>query len=251
VVVLPARTQRGEQTRAAIFAAALDLFRGRGYEATTMRAIAQRAGVSLGSSYHYFPTKGHLVLEFYRHVHSLHRAASEPILARERDLSARLRGVIRAVVMTCEPFHDVAASIFATVADPASPLNAFGAEAAALREAVIGLYAEVVVGADAAVQEDVASELPRLLWLYQMGVLYFWMLDRSPGRLRTLEVIDETTDLIVRLLALANLPPLRRSRRRLLALVRSVADEMPLFPYPAEGENKPHAKRGQRCGGSY
>src|SRR5262249_2367368 len=66
-------TGRGEQTRAAIFAAALALFQERGYEATTMRAIAERAGVSLGSSYHYYPSKSHLVLEFYRHVHERHQ----------------------------------------------------------------------------------------------------------------------------------------------------------------------------------
>ena len=39
-------TRRAEQTRAAIVEAALELFRDRGYEATTMRAIAQRAGFS-------------------------------------------------------------------------------------------------------------------------------------------------------------------------------------------------------------
>jgi AcrR family transcriptional regulator len=221
-------TERGESTRAAIFGAALDLFRERGYEATTMRAIAERAGVSLGSSYHYFPSKSHLVLEFYAHVHRLHQAATAPVLARERDLGARLRGTIRALVMTCEPFHDVSGSIFSTVADPASPLNAFGAEAAALRDAVIEMYAEVVGGAETRLPDDVAVELPRLLWLYQMGVLYFWMLDASPGRLRTLEVIDETADLITRLLALANLPPLRRSRQRLLALVRGIAEDVPI-----------------------
>ena len=223
----PARTPRGEQTRAAIFGAALELFQERGYEATTMRAIAERAGVSLGSSYHYFPSKSHLVLAFYRQVHERHQAASEPVLARERDLTARLRGVIRAAVMTCEPFHDVSASIFSTVADPASPLNAFGAEARALRDEVIALYARVVDGSDSRLPADLASELPRLLWLYQMGVLYFWMLDASPGRLRTLEVVDETCDLIVRLVSLADLPPLRRSRRRLLALVRGVAEDVP------------------------
>jgi AcrR family transcriptional regulator len=221
-----ARTPRGEQTRVAIFTAALGLFRERGYEATTMRAIAERAGVSLGSSYHYFPSKSHLVLEFYRHVHGLHQAACAPILARERELGARLRGVIRAVVMTCEPFHDVSASIFSTVADPASPLNAFGAEARALREEVIALYARVLDGSDARVPDDLAAELPTLLWLYQMGVLYFWMLDTSAGRLRTLEVVDETSDLIVRLISLANLPPLRRSRQRLLALVRAIGEDL-------------------------
>ncbi len=224
--MLPAPTPRGEQTRAAVFEAALALFTERGYEATTMRAIAQRAGVSLGSSYHYFPSKAHLVLEFYRHVHDLHVAAAAPILARDRDLGARLRGVIRAIVMTCEPFHDVAASIFSTVADPSSALNAFGEAARPLRRDVIALYAEVVEGSEARLPPDVAEELPRLLWLYQMGVLYFWMLDTSPGRLRTLEVVDETSDLIVRVLSLANLPPLRKSRRRLLDLVRGIAEEI-------------------------
>src|SRR5437016_7652223 len=145
-----------------------------------MRTIAERAGVSLGSSYHYFPSKGHLVLEFYRHLHALHAAAAAPVLARERELGARLRGVIRAAVMTCEPYHDVSASIFSTVADPSSPLNAFSDESRPLRDEVVGLYALVVEGSDARVPPDVAAELPRLLWLYTMGVLYFWMLDASP-----------------------------------------------------------------------
>ncbi|HKA12517.1 MAG TPA: TetR family transcriptional regulator, partial [Candidatus Dormibacteraeota bacterium] len=46
-MALGARTDRGEHTRTAVFTAALELFRERGYEATTMRAIAGRAGVSL------------------------------------------------------------------------------------------------------------------------------------------------------------------------------------------------------------
>ncbi len=220
-----AKTERGEQTRRTVFMAALALFRQHGYEATTMRAIADRAGVSLGSSYYYFPSKAHLVLEFYRHVHDLHVAACAPVLAREHDLRARLRGVIRAIVMTCEPFHDVAASIFSTVADPSSHLNAFSAAAQPLRNEVIELYSQVVSGSELKLPPDLAAVLPRLLWLYQMGILYFWMLDASPGRLGTLEVIDETTDLIVGILGLANLPPLRKSRQRLLALVQAIAQE--------------------------
>ena len=219
------RTAKGGQTRAAIFEAALELFRAHGYEATTMRAIARRAGVSLGSSYHYFPSKEHLVLEFYRHLHVLHREACLPVLAREKRLVPRLRGVIRAIVMTCEPFHEIAGSIFATVADPKSPLNPFAADSAALRDEVIGFYAQVVAGSDAKVSEDLAAELPRLLWLYQMGILYFWIMDPSPGRLQTLEVIDETAELIGQLIRLSALPVLRKSRQRVLALVESVVSQ--------------------------
>jgi AcrR family transcriptional regulator len=220
-----ARTRKGEQTRAAIFGAALSLFQESGYQATTMRAIAEQAGVSLGNSYHYFPSKGHLVLEFYAYTQRLHRQACASILARERDLAARLRGVVRALVVTCEPFHAVAGSIFSTVADPASPLNPFGPDSSELREMSFDLYREVLNGSDARIPADVATDLPRLLWLYQMGVLYFWILDGSPGRLRTLEMVDETSDLIVRLLAAANLPMLKRSRRRALALVRGIVQD--------------------------
>ena len=221
-IVLP-KTRKGENSRAAILNAALDLFQERGYETTTMRAIADLAGVSLGGSYHYFPSKEHLVLEFYRHTHELHLVAIAPLLAREKDLGSRLRGTVRAVVITCEPFHAVAGSIFSTVANPSSPLNPFGGAARPLREEVVALYAEVVKGSDARIPADIAEMLPLTLWLYQMAILYFWIFDRSPGRLRTLEVIDETTELIVRLLGLANLPVLRGSRKRILGLVRSVA----------------------------
>src|SRR5437763_575500 len=164
------------------------------------------AGFSLGGSYHYFPSKEHLVLEFYRHTHGLHLAAITPMLTREKDLTARLRGTVRAVVVTCEPFHAVAGSIFSTVANPASPLNPFGGPARPLRDEVVALYAEVVKGSDARIAADIAEMLPLTLWLYQMAILYLWIFDSSPGRLRTLEVIDATSELIVRLLGLANLP---------------------------------------------
>src|SRR5260370_11548213 len=148
VAIEPHRNKRGETSRAAIFGAALDLFQERGYEATTMRAIADRAGVSLGSSYHYFASKEHLVLEFYRHTHELHIAVVTPLLSREKDLGARLKGVIRAVVVTCEPFHDAAGSIFSSGAHPSNPANPFGATARPPRAQGVGMYAELVRGSD-------------------------------------------------------------------------------------------------------
>src|SRR5438105_7796671 len=119
-----------------------------------MRTIADRAGVSLGSSYHYFPSKEHLVLEFYRNTHELHAAAIAPLLSREKDLATRLRGTVRAVVVTCEPFHAVAGSIFSTVANPSSPLNPFGGAAKPRRDDVVELYRHVVSGSGARIPKD-------------------------------------------------------------------------------------------------
>ena len=48
---------KGEQTRALILETAMRLFQERGYDKTTMRAIAAEAGVSVGNAYYYYAGK--------------------------------------------------------------------------------------------------------------------------------------------------------------------------------------------------
>lgn len=51
------RAQRRARTRQVIFEAALTLFGNRGFDATTIKQIAELAGVSQRTIFHYFPTK--------------------------------------------------------------------------------------------------------------------------------------------------------------------------------------------------
>jgi len=67
---------KGEQTRTAIIDAALALFEDRGFEATTMRAIADRAGVSVANAYYYFSSKDDPLPGFYPPPPHLHRVES-------------------------------------------------------------------------------------------------------------------------------------------------------------------------------
>ncbi|ODQ89699.1 TetR family transcriptional regulator [Mycolicibacterium holsaticum] len=48
--------------RDAILAAVLTIARSGGYEAVRMRAVAERAGMAVGSLYRYFPSKTHLLV---------------------------------------------------------------------------------------------------------------------------------------------------------------------------------------------
>ena len=57
----PLRTQRKTQSRAKFFEAARELFSVDGYEATTMDAIASRAGLHVQTLYRHFPTKTEMV----------------------------------------------------------------------------------------------------------------------------------------------------------------------------------------------
>jgi AcrR family transcriptional regulator len=200
---------KGEQTRARILETALALFREQGYEGTTMRAIAAAAGVAVGNAYYYFPSKEHLIQEFYRRTHVEHLAACSGVLAGERDFKARLLGVMRTKVDTIAPYHRFAGVLFKTAADPASPLNPWSPESAPLRREATALFGEVAAGSGLRLGRDLRAALPALLWTYHMGVILYWIHDTSPGCSRTYRLVDGSVDLIVRLVALARLPPLR------------------------------------------
>jgi AcrR family transcriptional regulator len=51
------REEKSERSRRAVLDAALQLFSHQGYQATSVRDIADRAGVSTGNLYHHFPDK--------------------------------------------------------------------------------------------------------------------------------------------------------------------------------------------------
>src|SRR5438874_948120 len=55
-----------EQKEELILAAALDLFVDRGFHGTNVPSVAERAGVSPGTIYHYFSSKEELVNVLYR-----------------------------------------------------------------------------------------------------------------------------------------------------------------------------------------
>lgn len=221
----PTKTPKGEQTRDLILKSALELLEDHGYEKTTMRAIAKRAGVSLGNAYHYFASKEYLIQAFYHQLHDAHLAAIKPALETETRFKERLMAVMKLKISTLEPYHQFAGVLFKTAADPQSPLNPFAPESAPVRRDSIKLFEDLVVGARTRVPADLRAELPYLLWLYHVGVILFWIHDSSARRMRTYRMIDRTVDLLDRLLTLASNPLMRPVRKRTLSLVRELRED--------------------------
>jgi AcrR family transcriptional regulator len=212
----PIRREKGERTRGRILDAALDLFRDQGYESTTMRAIAEAAGVAVGNTYHYFPSKDHLVQAFYERVHVDRVEAARDPLAGERELRRRIAVAMQARLDVVRPYHAVSATLFRTAADPRSPLNPFSAASEPTRRACIEFWREVVDGSGARLAQDVRAALPHLLWLYELGIIFFWLHDPTPGQRRTDDFVADTIEAMMRMLSLANLPGIRAVRRRML-----------------------------------
>jgi len=217
------RSSKGEQTRELILATALRLFREQGYDATTMRAIAAEAGVSVGNAYYYFDSKEHLIQAFYDDIGRQHRAAAGPALADRRDLAARLRISLRTHLDVMAPYHDFAGGFFKTAADPKSPLSPFSSESTPARKEEVDFCAALVDGSDAKIPEGLREELPDLLWLYHMGVVLYWVHDSGEGATKTYELVDRTVPLVVRLIGLARVPGFRSVVDDVVGLVKHLS----------------------------
>ncbi len=224
------------------------LFRRDGFEGTTMRAVAKEAGVSVDAYYYFSSSKEHLIQAFYDSLQEEHAAAAEEVLAAGTSFAERLEGVLLAWLDVAEPNHEFATPFFKNAADPESPLSPFSEESAPAREASIALFERVVDGADVKLAPAVRRELPVLLWLLQMGVVLFWVYDRSPGQARSRALVTGMVPVIHRLVRARPAPrhPARRRRRRRRR--RGARPVRTPRPADATGRGRPPSPRGTRPG---
>jgi AcrR family transcriptional regulator len=210
---------KAARTRALILETALRLFRERGYEETTMRAIATEAGVSVGNAYYYFQSKEHLIQAFYDRAYLEHEAAIRDLLDGYTDLERRMVATIEAWLDVMEPYRAFAATFFKNAADPASPLSPFSVESAPARNASIDLWRGVIEGSNTEIADAMRDELPELLWLYFMGIVLFWVHDPSDLAARTRLLTRRTAPMVVRGITLAQLPVMQATVSDLVALL--------------------------------
>ncbi|MEU4037192.1 TetR/AcrR family transcriptional regulator [Streptomyces collinus] len=200
---------KSEQTRALILETAMRLFQERGYDKTTMRAIAKEAGVSVGNAYYYFAGKEHLIQGFYDRIAAEHQVAVREVLDRETDLEARLAGVLTAWLTIAEPYHEFAVQFFKNAADPDSPLSPFSPESEHAREQALSVHRELLAGSKSKVAPELRDVLPELMWLSQMGLVLYWIFDRTEGRERSYRLARRGARLTARGVALARFRVLR------------------------------------------
>lgn len=104
----PRRTPRQARSQAlveAILEATARVLAQRGYAGTNTNLVAERAGVSVGSVYQYFPNKDSLVTALHeRHAAQMYRAIDNVLAARQ---PRSLRGHVEAMVHALLAAHRV------------------------------------------------------------------------------------------------------------------------------------------------
>jgi len=221
----PKPPNKAEITGHKILEAALNLFRTEGFEETTMREIAAAAGVATGAAYYYYPSKDAIVLAFYERSCVEMQSRIEAAVAQAPDnLEGRLKALIQAKLDYFAPYRGVLRALLKNGADPAHPLSPFAETNKSIRDTDIAWFRKILRDCGTRVPKDLEPHLPDVLWMFQMGVIYFWVTDDSHGQRRTSRLLVLGTKVVATLLRIAGLPltkPLRKVAIELIETVKS------------------------------
>lgn len=207
-----------EETRRQILDTALALFRERGLDQTTIRDIANRAGLSLGATYYYFKSKEAIVGAYYDYVQREHQVRAREAFARGGTLRERLRAALHTKIDIVKADRPLLRALFRYGGEPDHPLSWFGPATRDQRDLCAGVFAEAIAGEK--FPDDVKEAAPTLLWTLHMGILLYFLYDDSPNERRTRKLIDAAVNFVVDVKRIAVSPFLRPMRRKVFTILR-------------------------------
>jgi AcrR family transcriptional regulator len=205
-----------ETTRLRILSVALALFREHGFEGTTMRKVAEGAGLSLGAAYHHFASKQAIVAAFYEQQLDAHEEAAA--LEGVDDLRERISIVLHTALDVRGLDRKLLRELAPLVVGTDDSLSAFSPATSGMRERSIALYRRAIDRPD--VPEDLKDTLALALWALSMGLLLYFAHDESPRQKKTRALVDGSVDLAIAAVFALALPPMQPIRAQLTALLR-------------------------------
>lgn len=176
------RTAQGAAARLSLYSTAIELIAERGYEATTLRDVAERAGVSVGLLYRYYPSKRAVVIALYDELSAKYAArAAEMKSGKWRD---RFMFALTASLQVLSPHRSTLAALVSVLVGNANE-GLFTSTTAFSRQRVQKVFHDAVGGATDAPRAEVAAALGQLLYLVHLAIILWWLLDKSPKQRAT------------------------------------------------------------------
>ena len=142
-------------------------------------------------------------------------------LKTEESFEKRLHRVIKLKIQLAEKHKSLSRALFRVAANPLSPLSPFGEETRQIRLEAFEAFEQIVHGAVEKIHPDLKQVLPEYLWMYQMGIILFWIYDQSEESKRTYQLIDQSIPLIVFLLKKLQSPLAAPIRKKVLTIMRN------------------------------
>jgi AcrR family transcriptional regulator len=213
----PGTTSQGLEARHRLYETAVRLIGERGYEATTLREVADAARVSVGLLYRYFPSKRAVVFALYDQLSAEYAARAAAMTATKwRD---RFIFAMKTCLEVLAPYRTTLAALRPVLLGDREE-GLFAAETAFSRRRVEGIFLDAVAGATDAPSPKLAQPLGRLLYLLHLAVILWWLFDRSPNQRATSALIALLERILPSFSVALLLPQVRGFVRSADALVR-------------------------------
>ena len=196
------RAQSKQEIRERIVQAALTLFQTKGFDATTTRAIARKAGIAEGTVFNYFKTKDDIALYFFeQEVDQAMAAVRDNPRLRKAPLEEKLFTLVHSQLEFLAPYERFIGTALIHALKPASPLGPFSHRAQELRHRYLGFVEELI---EESIPKHRHSPLtflaPEVFWIYYLGALLYWLYDSSEGKQNTLAFLDRSLNIGVSML---------------------------------------------------
>ena len=203
-VLKPKASPKAKATGEKILDVALGLFRSKGFDDTTMRDIATKAGVATGAAYYYYPSKDAIVMAFYQRTFDEMQAKIGKVLNSQGSLEVRMRQLIQVKLEHFGRNRGVLRGILRNGANPKHPVSPFSAETKAFREMEMSWFRTMVSDEGVRLPREIEERLPEVLWVLHIGMMFFWIADESPRQLHTRRLIDQGMSIVTALLRLSS-----------------------------------------------
>lgn len=176
------RTAQGDASKEGIYSAAIGLIAERGFEAATLRDVAERAGVSPGLLYKYFPGKRAVVLALYDDLSA--RYSEKASVMPKGNWRTRYLFSLRTSLEVLSPQRKTLEALIPVVISNGEE-GLFAPGTAYSRGRVQPVFLQAVQMASDAPKPVDSLALGRLLYLSHLGIILLWLLDKSPRQRAT------------------------------------------------------------------
>src|SRR6266850_4237243 len=169
------RAQNKEAIRKRIVTAALSLFQTKGFDATTTKAIARKAGIAEGTVFNYFRTKEDIALHFFeQEVDQAITSVRDNPRLRKAPLEEKLFALVHSQLEFLAPHERFIGAAFIHALKPASHLGIFSHRAQELRHRYVGFVQELFEESLPGFRDRPLSWVaPDAFWIYYLGALLY------------------------------------------------------------------------------
>jgi len=208
------RETKKEATKKKILDVSLQLFQKMGFARTTMRDVAKKCGIALGTTYNYFPTKEHIAHYFFEEAldEVMERYKKEE--PADAPLEEKVFLLLSIELEKIAPYEEFLNLIVTQAVLPTSRFHTSSMDSQRLKMKYLDFVGGILESAKkkgefSALGFD--SMILSAFWVFHLGIMMFWMNDQSRKKEDTFILLDKSLRFILN--AMKGKAPLGTKRR--------------------------------------